>query len=57
MHLMPLKDEKMRTQLAMYMLYNFETAFFRLRPETTVSEVAPLVSTSSFTSEDDVSSP
>lgn len=52
MHVMPVKDEKLRTQLAMYMVSNFESAFFRLRLDLVVSDVAPLVSASTNSDED-----
>lgn len=50
LHAAPVRDEKLRTQLAMHMVSSFEGAFFRL--DMAVSDVAPLVAAS--TSDDEV---
>lgn len=34
LHVDSQQEEKVRTQIALYLLAGFETAFYRLRPET-----------------------
>ncbi len=51
MHATPLRDEKLRTQVAMQMVSSFEAAFFRL-PDLVVNDMVPLVSAN--TNDDEV---
>ncbi|KLT46287.1 hypothetical protein CC85DRAFT_59374 [Cutaneotrichosporon oleaginosum] len=51
LHTTPVRDEKLRTRLAMQMVSSFEGAFFRL-PELVVNDMVPLVSAS--TSDEEV---
>lgn len=53
LHVDSQQDEKIRTQLTIHLLAGFETAFYRLRPETCVDQI-PIELTLSFQGVNDV---